>query len=272
MPLRLRSALRRVFRRQAAAGRTETVTDILGPDGVPRTLVIYLPGEYHLTQRHYPVVYMQDGQNLFDDATSFSGSWRLAAHLDQDARIGANAIVVGIYHANAQRIHEYSPFADPNVGGGGAEDYVNWVADVLRPQINTRYRTLTDRTHTGIGGSSMGGLVSLYAAFARSDVFGFAAVMSPSLWFARGAIYDWVQQQPWVPVRFYLDMGAKEGERMLANAQRMRDQLIFKGYAPGERLRWVEDAQGVHHESMWGRRFRKALPALLTIPDSDQAS
>jgi predicted alpha/beta superfamily hydrolase len=272
MPLRLRRALRRLFRVRAVPGRTELVSDIVGPDGVPRTLVVYLPGEYDASARRYPVIYMQDGQNLFDDATSFSGSWRLAGHLDQAGRLGANAIVVGVYHANARRIHEYSPFVDDNVGGGGAPEYVDWVADVLRPELNRRYRTLTHRTDTGIGGSSMGGLVSLYGVFHRSDTFGFAAVLSPSLWFARGAIYEWLGQQSWMPVRIYLDMGAKEGERMLANAQRMRDQLMFKGYLPGERLRWVEDALGVHHESAWGRRFRKALPALLTVPPEDRAN
>jgi predicted alpha/beta superfamily hydrolase len=113
-------------------------------------------------------------------------------------------------------------------------------------------------------------LLSLYAVFARPDVFGFAAVMSPSIWFAKAAIVDWVRGQPYADVRIYLDMGAREGDRMLANARLMRDVLIEKGYRPGERLRWVEDAMGVHHESAWGRRFRKALPALLTVPPAQR--
>jgi predicted alpha/beta superfamily hydrolase len=112
----------------------------------------------------------------------------------------------------------------------------------------------------------MGGLVSLYALFERPDVFGFAGVMSPSLWFARAAIFDYVERQPWVDARIYLDIGGREGERMVANARRMRDLLVAKGYLPGERLRWMEDATAVHHEAAWGRRFRKALPALLAVP------
>jgi predicted alpha/beta superfamily hydrolase len=96
--------------------------------------------------------------------------------------------------------------------------------------------------------------------------------MSPSLWFAEGAVFQWVETRAFEDIRLYLDMGAREGDRMLANAHRMRDILVAKGYLPGERLRWVEDAMGLHHESAWGRRFRKALPALLAMPKSARSS
>ncbi|MCC7051829.1 MAG: alpha/beta hydrolase [Gemmatimonadaceae bacterium] len=271
MPLRLRRSLRRLFRTRTQAGTLEVVTDIPGPtEGETRTVAVYLPGEYFEEVRRYPVIYMQDGQNLFDDGTSYAGSWGLSEELVSASRLGANAIIVGVYHASQHRIAEYSPFMDERVGGGDAAPYLTWLSDVLRPVINDRYRTLPAREHTGVGGSSMGGLFSLYAVFARRDVFGFAAVMSPSLWFAQGAIFDWVRHQPFSDARIYLDVGAREGERTLANARRLRDMLVNKGYVPGERLRWVEDAIGVHHESAWGRRFRKALPALLSVTRSDR--
>jgi predicted alpha/beta superfamily hydrolase len=271
MPLRIRRALRRWFRSQVRAGSHHIVTDIPGPTpGDFRTLVVHLPGDYAQSGRRYPVIYMQDGQNLFDDGTSYAGSWRLSEELVSSSRLGADAIIVGVYHASQHRISEYSPFVDEKVGGGEAETYVAWLSDVLVPIINTRYRTLTAREQTGIAGSSMGGLLSLYAVFARSDVFGFAAVMSPSLWFAHGAIFDWVRARSFVDARLYLDVGAREGERTLSNAQRLRDLLIAKGFQPGERLRYVEDAIGVHHESAWGRRFRKALPALLAVPQPER--
>jgi predicted alpha/beta superfamily hydrolase len=267
MPLRLRRSLRRLFRTRTQAGAYHVVTDIPGPTpGENRTVVVYLPGNYEEEVRRYPVIYMQDGQNLFDDGTSYAGSWGLADELVSVSRLGADAIIVGVYHASQHRIAEYSPFVDERVGGGDAAAYVNWMCDVLRPIINERYRSLPAREHTGVAGSSMGGLLSLYAVFERGDVFGFAAVMSPSLWFARGAIFDWVRSRPFVDSRIYLDIGAREGDRTLANARKMRDLLVQKGYAPGERLRWMEDAIGVHHESAWGRRFRKALPALLSVP------
>jgi len=267
MSQRLRHSLRRLFRTRTQPGRHHIVTDIPGPTpDQTRTVVVHLPGAYEEEVRRYPVIYLQDGQNLFDDGTSYAGSWGLGEELVQASRLGADAIVVGVYHASQHRISEYSPFEDERVGGGDAATYLAWLADVLRPAINDRYRTLPAREHTGVGGSSMGGLLSLYAIFERSDVFGFAAVLSPSLWFAHCAIFDWVQSKPFVDARIYLDTGAREGERTLANAQRMRDLLMAKGYRPGERLRWVEDAIGVHHESAWGRRFRKALPALLAVP------
>lgn len=267
MPLRLRRTLRRLFRTRTQVGRHQVVTDIPGPSPEEtRTVVVHLPGAYDEEVRRYPVIYMQDGQNLFDDGTSYAGSWGLSDELVQASRLGADAIIVGIYHASQHRISEYSPFVDERVGGGEADAYLTWLCDVLRPAINDRYRTLPAREHTGVAGSSMGGLLSLYAIFARREVFGFAAVMSPSLWFAQGAIFDWVRAQPFADARIYLDIGAREGERTLANAQRMRDLLVNKGYVPGERLRWFQDAIGVHHESAWGRRFRKALPALLSVP------
>lgn len=276
MPLRLRRSLRRLFRTRTQAGSHWVVTDIPGPTPEEtRTVVVHLPGNYDEEVRRYPVIYMQDGQNLFDDGTSYAGSWGLSEELVSASRLGADAIIVGVYHASQHRINEYSPFVDERVGGGEAAAYLQWMCDVLRPTINERYRTLPAREQTGVGGSSMGGLLSLYAVFARSDVIGFAAVMSPSLWFARGAMFDWVRTQPFVDARIYLDVGAREGERTLANGRRMRDLLVNKGYVPGERLRWVEDAIGVHHESAWGRRFRKALPALLSVlavPKSERRS
>ena len=271
MPLRLRRSLGRFFRTATQSGAHHVVSDIPGPNpGETRTVVVYLPGNYAEQVRRYPVIYMQDGQNLFDDGTSYAGSWGLSEELVSASRLGADAIIVGVYHASQHRINEYSPFLDERVGGGDARTYVGWLCDVLRPIINDRYRTLTAREHTGVGGSSMGGLFSLYAVFERGDVFGFAAVMSPSLWFARGAIFDWVRAMPFVDARIYLDIGAREGDRTLANARRMREVLEDKGYKPRERLRWVEDARGVHHESAWGRRFRKALPALLSAARTER--
>jgi predicted alpha/beta superfamily hydrolase len=268
MSPRLRRHPRRLHRHHASPGTLQLLDGIPGPqgDGTPRRVVVSLPPGHGETTARWPVVYMHDGQNLFDDATSFAGSWRLGEALASASRLGAQAIVVGVWNGAERRLLEYGPFEDPQVGGGGAGDYVDWLADVLRPVIDARFRTVRDRLHTGVAGSSMGGLVSLYALFKRPDVFGFAGVMSPSLWFAKGAIFDYVAKQPWHDARLYLDIGGREGERMVANARRMRDLLVERGYPLGERLRWHEDAAGVHHESAWGRRFRKALPALLRVP------
>jgi len=122
---------------------------------------------------------------------------------------------------------------------------------------------LPDRAHTGIAGSSLGGLISLYAYFRYPSVFGFAAALSPSLWFANAAILDGVEQAPRATGRVYLDVGLQEGDTHVMLARRLRDLLLAKGYEPQREFRWVEDREGRHHESAWGRRFRKALPFLL---------
>jgi predicted alpha/beta superfamily hydrolase len=112
----------------------------------------------------------------------------------------------------------------------------------------------------------MGGLISLYAFFKYPEVFGFVAALSPSLWFADGALLDLVARAPRVPGRLYLDVGMREGEQTVALGRRLRDLLLAEGYEPSRDFRWVEDQDGVHHESAWGRRFRQALPFLLREP------
>ena len=141
MPFRLRRRLRRLFRTSTQAGRHFVLTDIPGPSpDERRTVEVHLPGAYDEEVRRYPVIYMQDGQNLFDDSTSFAGSWALGEELVSASRLGADAIIVGIHHASAHRVNEYSPFVDERVGGGDAATYLRWVSDVLRPAINDRFR------------------------------------------------------------------------------------------------------------------------------------
>jgi predicted alpha/beta superfamily hydrolase len=228
-----------------------------------RNLLVYTPASYARGDARYPVIYMQDGQNLFDPATSFAGDWGLKTALAWASRRGAETIVVGIPNSGPARIDEYTPFADPRAGGGEGEQYLDYVINTVKPLVDEQFRSLPDRAHTGIAGSSLGGLISLYAYFQHPDVFGFTAALSPSLWFANGAILGLIQQAPRLPGRIYLDVGLKEGPTHVALARRLRDILIEKGYDPRGDLRWVEDREGRHHESAWGQRFRKALPFLL---------
>jgi len=228
-----------------------------------RNLLVYTPASYARGDTRYPVIYMQDGQNLFDAATSFAGDWGLKSALAWASRRGAEAIVVGIPNLGAARIDEYTPFADAKVGGGQGERYLEYLINTVKPLVDRQFRTLPDGAHTGIAGSSLGGLISLYAYFRYPGVFGFTAALSPSLWFANGAILHMARQAPRLPGRIYLDVGLKEGPAHVALARRLRDILIEKGYDARSDLRWVEDREGLHHESAWGRRFRKALPFLL---------
>lgn len=242
----------------------ETLEGFASPElGNRRDVLVYVPPSYHREERAYPVLYMQDGQNLFDPATSYAGDWGLGRVMASAARRGIEAIVVGVPNMGVERLAEYSPFVDPVEGGGAGDRYLDFLARTLKPAIDQRFRTRTDREHTGIAGSSMGGLISLYAFFHAPSVFGFVGAMSPSLWFAGDAIFSLVERAPFRPGRIYLDIGALEGPTHVARARRMRDLLSLKGYRLGQDLRWLESRCGRHDEASWGRRFARALPFLL---------
>ncbi len=245
-------------------GRVEHVP--VGPEspGLDRDLAVYLPPSYGHTDRRYPVLYMQDGQNLFDPEASFAGSWRVDLALNWAAARGLEGIAVGIPNAGAERIAEYSPFDDPAGGPGRGSDYLGYLAGTIKPLVDRRFRTLPQRETTGVVGSSMGGLISLFAFFDRPDVFGIMGALSPSLWFAGRAIFERLDAAPFHPGRLYFDVGRLEGAKVLEDARRLRGLLQAKGYVEGEHLRYVEDRTGKHEEAAWSRRFRAALPFLLS--------
>lgn len=232
-----------------------------------RDLVAALPPSYLETDRAYPVVYVQDGQNLFDPATSHAGTWELAGALTALAREGIEAIVIGVPNVPDQRVYEYSPFRDPRHGGGGGDRYAAFLAQTVKPLVDRTLRTLPGPEHTLVAGSSLGGLVSLYAAVRFRERFGGAAVMSPSLWFAERAALGWARE--WLPrvprARLHLDVGSAEGAEAVADVRSLRDILVEADYRPGVGLDYVEDEGAAHHEAAWGRRFAAALPFLLGL-------
>jgi predicted alpha/beta superfamily hydrolase len=229
-----------------------------------RDVLVYLPPSYHRSDRSYPVLYMQDGQNLFDPSTSYAGEWGVGRAMNAAARRGLEAIVVGVPNMGPERLDEYSPYPDLKVGGGGkGAAYADFLARTLKPIIDERFRTELGRERTVVAGSSMGGLISLVALLRHPEIFGAAGALSPSLWFAGGAIFSEVEGSPYVPARIYLDIGVQEGPQHVANARRMRDLFLNKGYRIGADLRWLESRSGRHDERSWGRRFARALPFLL---------
>jgi predicted alpha/beta superfamily hydrolase len=235
-----------------------------------RTVDVYLPWSYP-SGRRYPVVYMQDGQNLSDPSTAFSGTWDLDATLDRLSASGREAIVVGVHHAGERRLAEYSPFPDRRHGGGEADGYLEFLTATLKPRIDRIFRTRRGRDETAIVGSSMGGLVSLYAYFRFPSVFGRAGVMSPSIWFGQGAILDFVRQARTPRGRVYVDVGAQEGAGAVRDTRRLGRLLVRKRFArhrgrasrAASQLRYVEDPAGRHQEAAWARRLEGALAFLL---------
>ncbi len=228
-----------------------------------RDVLVALPPSYGDGGARYPVVYLQDGQNLFDPATSYAGDWALIDTLTAQAAAGVEAIVVGVPHIGEERKDEYGPFPDARHGGGRGEAYARFLVRTLKPIVDREFRTRPARADTAIAGSSLGGLVSLYAFIGYPDTFGAVAALSPSLWFARGAIFRWARGRRFDGGRIYLDVGGREPARTARDARRMRDLLVSKGYVPGSTLAFVEDPEGGHDEASWARRFRAAFPFLV---------
>lgn len=259
-----RSALWPLVKRRRAHGSLATIPEVESRElGNRRDLVVWLPPAYAQSERRYPVIYMHDGQNLFDARTSYAEPWRVDLAMARAAKRSVEAIVVGIPNMGVDRINEYSPYVDARAGGGSGDRYLDWLIGTVKPMIDGRFRTRPDRGYTGMIGSSMGGLITMYAYLRDPSVFGFVGVMSPSLWFAGRSIFSTLAESVHVPGRIHLDIGTREGRVALEDAQRMRDALAAKGYALGRELHWVEDPKGRHNEVDWGRRLGDALPFLL---------
>jgi predicted alpha/beta superfamily hydrolase len=245
--------------------------------GNERDILVYLPPSYPTANRTYPTLYMHDGQNLFDEATSFAGEWRVDEALEHLAEEGIEAIVVGVPNSGSDRLNEYSPFRDARFGGGRAADYVKFIVDTVKPLVDDAFRTTGERDGTGTIGSSMGGLISLYAFFERPDVFGAVGAVSPSVGFARGALIEYLARARFVGGRIYLDVGTHEGRPRDRDPLHLRDQpgayvrmvrdardlLVRKGYREGPSLLYVEEEGAVHNEAAWAERLPRILRFLL---------
>jgi len=250
--------------RHTVVGTLVTLADFWSPQlGNSRDIYVHLPPDYDEGDARYPVIYMHDGQNLFDEAMSYAGEWHVDETMERLGRAGRPAIIVGIPNMAERRLDEYGPFEDGAGNGGHGDAYLSFIADTLKPYVDRAFRTRPDREHTGIMGSSMGGLISLYAFFRRPDVFGFVGAMSPSFWFAGGAIFKVVQEADAPRGRIYLDTGLAESERTIGPTRRMRALLVEKGYQPGRRLRYVEAKGARHNEAAWAERLPAALRFLL---------
>lgn len=235
-----------------------------------RTLIVYLPRGYESSSRRYPVLYMHDGQNLFDPATAFAGAeWRADDTAEQLIAAGEiePLIIVGIYNTGEHRIHEYTPVRDPKLGGGLADLYGRMLLEEIKPFIESTYRTLQGPENTGLGGSSLGGLVTLYLGLRDPGVFGKLAVLSPSVWWANRWILRFIARVKRKPdLKIWLDMGTCEGGMSLEDTERLRDLLEMKGWREGEDLQYSEIVGAVHNEAAWAERVGPLLRFLFPAP------
>lgn len=245
-----------------------------------RHLLVWLPPSYRTTEKRYPVIYMHDGDNLFDKVVSHSGEWCVDETLTMLADHGIEAIVVGIPNMGNERYSEYSPYPHVERGIGRGDAYLRFVIETIKPLIDTDFRTLPDAENTGIAGSSMGGLISLYGFLQHPDIFGLCGAFSPVFWYGDGALYELIQSRSTGWGRVYLDVGGREGVVYAGLAKQseslteeaadlayrdgvrlLRDQLQQRGYT--DNLLYVEDDEAHHNEAAWANRLPGALRFLL---------
>jgi predicted alpha/beta superfamily hydrolase len=234
-----------------------------------RRVWLYLPPDYAKSNKTYPVLYMQDGQNVFDAATSFAGEWSVDETLDSlHARGDWGVIVVAVDNGGARRSDEYQPFTNlqrRDWGGGDGDEYVDFIVFTLKHYIDSHYRTRTDRLNTGIGGSSLGGLISFYAAVKYPHVFGRVIAFSPAF-FTNPEVYALARKlRPLKPAtRFYFVSGWEETvpghpPGLFAGPQReMVDTLKAAGFDVARDVRSLLPAEGAHSEWFWRREFPAA--------------
>jgi predicted alpha/beta superfamily hydrolase len=243
----------------------------------PRDLVVYVPPDYDTDHdRRYPVLYLHDGQNLFEGATAFvpGQDWHVRDTADQLIRSGViePLIIVGVYNTGEHRIDEYTPTRDRKQGAGGdAGLYGQMLTDELKPFIDREYRTLPDPTNTGLGGSSLGGLVTLYLGVQHPNVFGKLAVLSPSVWWDNRYILRVIRALDAKPrLSIWLDIGTGEGGKTVGDARELRDALVKAGWALGADLVYAEVPDAGHNEAAWAERVGPFLHYLFPAHKAPQ--
>ncbi len=225
-----------------------------------RRIWIYLPPNYDNSNDSYPVLYMHDGQNVFDTFTAYAGEWEVDETLNDLAEEGYNVpIVVGIDNGGTERMNEYNPWVNPNpqYGGGLGDEYIDFIVQTLKPYIDDNYRTMPGRDFTGIIGSSMGGLISHYGALKYQNIFSKAGIFSPAYWVADSlwAFTNETGKQQYM--KLYQLMGGLEGTVMISDMWAMHEALTNLGFNENELLS-LEVAGQQHNEAFWRGQFADA--------------
>lgn len=241
---------------QSTASKQVTKFIIEAPQlDTTKTIWVYLPNSYQNSQNAYPVYFMHDAQNLFDDKTSYVGEWKIDEYLD--SLKSEEIIVVGIEHGGEKRIDELTPYKNEKYGGGNGLNYINFIKNTLKPHIDINYRTLSDSKNTTIFGSSLGGLISFYAAVKFPKTFGKAGIFSPAFWVNK-EVFELIQETEInKDSRFFFLIGTEEGEDVVNDVETMVDQLKKYGLqAKNIKNRVIQGGQ--HNESFWSNHFPEA--------------
>jgi predicted alpha/beta superfamily hydrolase len=231
----------------------------------PRDIFVYLPEAYlNEPHRRFPIFYLHDGQNLFDDLTSYvpGHSWQAHTTADRLTESGEiePVILVGVANTGLRRMAEYTPTRDFKLGGGEARSYARLLIEELKPFVDRAYRTKAGPGTTAVGGSSLGGLVSLFLGFEYPNIFGKIAVMSPSIWWNNRSILSFVEAPFTRPeLRIWLDMGMSEGAKHLRDTDHLFRLLKRRGWREDIDLAYQRVPGAVHSEDAWADRFDDVL-------------
>ena len=266
----------------AVSGDLRVLRGLGAPHSSPRDILVLVPPTGGEGDQRFPVLYMQDGRSLFDPGTSLAGSWKVGETMEELRTEGLEAIVVGIPNAERLRPTEYTPYAsslvDAEIHGrpGGGDAYLDFLEGVVKPLIDASLPTLPGPDETGLIGSSLGGLISLYGFFTRPDTFGFAGVMSPAIPASQMALIDLIRRGRAPLGRLYLDVGGNEGvggpvaegaealsQAFWDGVHRLHRLLVSTGYRDGDDLKFVADEKAQHIEAAWAARLPDALRFLL---------
>jgi predicted alpha/beta superfamily hydrolase len=224
-----------------------------------RKVRLYLPPDYALSDESYPVLYMQDGQNLFDQATAYAGEWGVDETLNQLAQQQAlKFIVVGIDNGGDKRMNEYSPWENKRFGPPEGELYMKFIIEVVKPYIDNNYRTKPEPQYTAIIGSSMGGLIAHYALHAYPHVFGKAMIFSPAYWYSPQVFEFSKTHKAALDAKIYVMFGDKEGDGMIVDTGHMERQLKEQGH-PRQNMLFKRVVGGEHNEALWRQEFSSAI-------------
>lgn len=230
---------------------------------ISRKIWVYLPPDYQNTKKKYPVIYMHDGQNLFDKRTAYVNEWGVDEVLnDLHQKTNKSFIVVGINNDGKERLNEYSPWKNNKYGGGNADAYLQMIISDLKPFIDKNYRTKKDAKNTAIIGSSMGGLVSYYAGLRYPAVFGKVGVFSPSFWFSIDILDFTIKNAKQSKSKLFFVLGDKEG--MTKEFDEVTQLLLINGFNKNNFHKELIP-NGEHNEVFWNSQFLKAITFLFDI-------
>ncbi|MEP0355061.1 alpha/beta hydrolase-fold protein [Paraglaciecola sp.] len=224
-----------------------------------RTVRLYLPPSYDNSVKSYPVIYMHDGQNMFDNHTSDNGEWEVDESLNALAAVQKfEVIVVAIDHGGEERMNELSPWENKRFGIAQGQAYMDFIVEVVKVYVDNNYRTKPERLYTAIMGGDMGGLSSHYALHAYPDVFSKAGIFSPAYWYSQDVFAHTKLKKAKLDSRLFILYSDKEGDGMIADTDRMSRQLKSQGH-PRDNFKFKRVKSGEQREALWKSQFAEAV-------------